>query len=75
MGMSYILWASRHPCGMYKAGWWLCTLLDSELGVRDSEFLLVVRSMADGLRETCGALWMSIPTQTGFSRYNGDKLV
>ena len=36
---------------------------------RDSEFLSVVRSTADGLRETCGALWMLIPTQTGLSRY------
>ena len=42
---------------------------NSELGVRDSEFLSVVRSTADGLRETCGALWMLIPTQTGLSRY------
>ena len=42
---------------------------NSELGVRDSEFLSVVRSTADGLRETCGALWISIPTQMGFSRY------
>ena len=32
MGMSYILQASRCPCGMYKAGWWLCTPSDSELG-------------------------------------------
>ena len=29
---------------------------NSELGVRDSEFLSVVRSMADGLREACGTL-------------------
>ena len=75
-GMSYILWASRHPCGTYKAGRWLCAPSDSELGtrnselgVRDSEFLSVVRSTADGLREACGALWISIPTQTGLSRY------
>ena len=34
------------------------------------EFLSVVRSMADGLRETCRAFWMSIPTQMGFSRYS-----
>ena len=44
---------------------------NSELGVRDSEFLSVVRSTVDGLREACGALWISIPTQTGLSRYNG----
>ena len=31
-GISYILRASRHPCGTYKAGWWLCTPSDSELG-------------------------------------------
>ena len=42
---------------------------NSELGVRDLEFLSVVRSTADRLRETCGALWMSIPTQMGFSHY------
>ena len=35
-GMSYILRASRRPCGTYKAGWWLCTLLDSELGTWSS---------------------------------------
>ena len=29
---------------------------NSELRVQDSEFLSVVRSMADGLRETCGTL-------------------
>ena len=46
-----------------------CRTWNLELGVRDSEFLSVVRSTADGLREACGALWMSIPTQTGFSRY------
>ena len=44
---------------------------NSELRVRDSEFLSVMWSTADGLREACGALWMSIPTQTGLSRYNG----
>ena len=48
---------------------------NSELGVQDSEFLSVVWSMVDGLRETCGALWISIPTQTGFSRYNGSENV
>ena len=64
-GISYILWASRRPCGTYKAGWWLCAPSDSELGTRNSEFLLVVRSMADRLREACGTLWLSIPTQTG----------
>ena len=31
-GMSYILWASRRPCGTYKAGQWLCAPSDSELG-------------------------------------------
>ena len=35
-GMSYILWASRRPCGTYKAGRWLCSPLDSELGTRSS---------------------------------------
>ena len=29
---------------------------NSELGVRDSEFLSVMRSTADGLQETCGTL-------------------
>ena len=36
MGMSYILWASRRPCGTYKVGRWLCALSDSELGTRSS---------------------------------------
>ena len=35
-GISYILQASRRPCGTYKAGWWLCAPLDSELGTRSS---------------------------------------
>ena len=39
------------------------------LGTRNSEFVSVVRSTADGLREACGALWILIPTQTGLSRY------
>ena len=44
------------------------------LGTRDSEFLSVVRSMVDGLREACGALWMLIPTQTGLSRYTAHPM-
>ena len=36
-GMSYILWASRRPCGTYKAGRWLCAPSDSELGTPSSE--------------------------------------
>ena len=36
MGMSYILRASRHPCGTYKAGQWLCAPLDSELRTQSS---------------------------------------
>ena len=35
-GMSYILWASRRPCGTHKAGWWLCALSDLELRTRSS---------------------------------------
>ena len=35
-GISYILWASRRPCGTYKAGRWLCASSDSELGTRSS---------------------------------------
>ena len=37
-GISYILRASRRPCGTYKAGRWLCAPSDSELGTRNSEF-------------------------------------
>ena len=37
MGMSYILRASRRPCGTYKAGRWLCAPSDSELGTPSSE--------------------------------------
>ena len=36
-GISYILRASRCPCGTYKAGQWLCAPSDSELGTRNSE--------------------------------------
>ena len=36
-GMSYILRASRRPCGTYKAGRWLCAPSDSELGTPSSE--------------------------------------
>ena len=42
---------------------------NSELRTQSLEFISVVWSMADGLRETCGALWISIPTQTGFPHY------
>ena len=35
-GISYILWASRRPCGTYKAGRWLCAPLDSEVGTPSS---------------------------------------
>ena len=35
-GISYILRASRRPCGTYKAGRWLCAPSDSELGTRSS---------------------------------------
>ena len=35
-GMSYILWASRRPCGTYKAGQRLWGPSDSELGTRSS---------------------------------------
>ena len=50
----------------------VCTI---RLGTRNSEFVLVVWSMVDGLRETCGLLWISIPTQTGFSRYTSDNWI
>ena len=43
----------------------VCTI---RLGTQNSEFVSVVWSMADGLWETCRALWILIPTQTGFSR-------
>ena len=48
MGMSYILQASRHPCGMYKAGQWLCTLSDSELGTQNSELGVHLGSVEHG---------------------------
>ena len=58
MGMSYILWALRHPCGTYKAGWWLCAPSDSELGTRSSGLRVPLgsaehgRQVARGLRGT-----------------------
>ena len=39
------------------------------LRTQNLEFVSVVWSTADGLQGTCRALWISIPTQTGFSCY------
>ena len=39
------------------------------LRTQNSEFVLVMQSMVDRLRETCRLLWMLIPTQMGFSCY------
>ena len=55
-GMSYILWASRHPCGTYKAGWWLCAPSDSELGTRSSGLRVPLGSAEHGGRVVRG-LW------------------
>ena len=49
-GMSYILRASRRPCGMYKAGRWLCAPSDSELGTRNSELGVPLGSAEHGGR-------------------------
>ena len=57
-GMSYILWASRRPCGTYKAGRWLCAPSDSELGTRSSGLAVPLGGaehggrVAGGLRDT-----------------------
>ena len=64
----YVLWALRQICGMVLM--WMAALCTIRLRTQNSEFVLVVQSMADGLWETCGALWISIPTQMGFSRYS-----
>ena len=53
-GMSYILRASRHPCGMYKAGRWLCTPSDSELGTRSSGLGVPLGSVEHGGRVARG---------------------
>ena len=55
-GMSYILWASRRPCGTYKAGWWLCTPSDSELGTRSLGLGVPLGSAEHG-RWVAGDLW------------------
>ena len=44
------------------------------LGTQNSEFISVMWSMVDGLRETCGLLWMLIPTQMGFSCYTSNSI-
>ena len=49
-GMSYILRASRRPCGMYKAGRWLCAPSDSELGTRSSGLGVPLGSVEHGGR-------------------------
>ena len=51
-GMSYILWASRRPCGTYKAGWWLCAPSDSELGTRSSGLGVPLGSAEHGCHES-----------------------
>ena len=57
-GISYILRASRRPCGTYKAGRWLCAPSDSELGTRSSGLGVPLGSaehggwVARGLRDT-----------------------
>ena len=55
-GISYILRASRHPCGTYKAGWWLCAPSDSELGTRSSGLGVPLGSAEHGGR-VAGDLW------------------
>ena len=49
-GISYILRASRCPCGTYKAGRWLCTPSDSELGTRSSGLGVPLSSAEHGRR-------------------------
>ena len=56
MGMSYILQASRRPCGTYKAGRWLCAPSDSELGTRSSGLGGPLGSVEHGGR-VAGDLW------------------
>ena len=57
-GISYILRASRHPCGTYKAGRWLCAPSDSELGTPSSGLGVPLGSaehggrVAEDLRDT-----------------------
>ena len=53
-GMSYILWASRRPCGTYKAGRWLCAPSDSELGTRSSGLGVPLGSAEHGRRVARG---------------------
>ena len=53
-GMSYILWASRCPCGTYKAGQWLCAPSDSELGTRSSGLGVPLCSAEHGRRVARG---------------------
>ena len=48
MGMSYILWASRRPCGMYKVGQWLCALSDLELRTQNLELRVCLSSAEHG---------------------------
>ena len=67
MGMAYILWVLRHPCGTYKSRLWLC----DTRWTQNSEFILVQRSTVDGSGHSCGWVSALIPTRMGFSCYNG----
>ena len=49
-GMSYILRASRCPCGTYKVGRWLCAPSDLELGTQSSGLRVPLGSAEHGGR-------------------------
>ena len=66
----YVLYTTGLEAPMWYVQGRMVAVCTIGLGTWNSEFVLVVRSMADGLQETCGALWILIPTQMGFSHYN-----
>ena len=65
----YVLYTMGLEAPMWYAQGGTVAVCTVGLRTRNSEFLLVMRSTADGLQETCRLLWMSIPTQMGFSHY------
>ena len=66
----YVLYTSGLEAPMWYVQGGTVAVHTIGLGTRNSEFISVMQSTADRLRETCRLLWMLIPTQTGFSHYN-----
>ena len=65
----YVLYTTGLEAPMWYVQGGTVAVCTVGLRTQNSEFILVVQSMADRLWETCRALWISIPTQMGLSHY------